>query len=221
MEKEMEKDCCCGNHEHKHEEGHECCGGHNHEEGHECGCEHNDEARIKELREKLAAERAAGNKNVVSDGKVVTVEFKVFDNDNNELLEDTKEVGPFFYIQGMEAFVPKIEEALSGKKAGSLEKVILTKEEGYGEHEEDLVMEMNREDFAEFEDIYVGLDFIADLEDDSEQSFVITKIEDETVVADGNHPFAGRNVRFELEVIGVREATDKELEFGEPLFEGF
>ena len=65
------------------------------------------------------------------------------------------------------------------------------------------------------------LDFIADLDDGSEQSFVITKIEDDVVTADGNHPFAGRDVRFEIEVTGVREATEKEIEGGEPLFQGF
>lgn len=207
MAKDLEKECCCGEHDHHHEDG--CC------------CGHTDEKKIQELREKLAQERAKGNTNSVSEGKVVTVEFKVYDNDTDELLEDTKEVGPFFYIQGMGAFVPKIEEALTGKKAGYKDTITLTVEEGYGEHDEELVVEMDRKDFVEFEDIYIGLDFIADLEDGSEQSFVITKIEDDVVTADGNHPFAGRNVRFELELIGVREATEKELEFGEPLFEGF
>lgn len=206
MTKDLEKECCCG-HEHHHEE--ECC------------CGHTDEKKIQELREKLAQERAKGNTDSVSEGKVVTVEFKVYDNDTNELLEDTKEVGPFFYIQGMGAFVPKIEEALTGKKAGYKDTITLTVEEGYGERDEELVVEMDRKDFVEFEDIYIGLDFIADLEDGSEQSFVITKIEDDVVTADGNHPFAGRNIRFELELIGVREAKEKELEFGEPLFEGF
>lgn len=206
MAKDLEKDCCC-EHEHHHEDG--CC------------CGHTDEKKIQELREKLAQERVKGNTNSVSEGKVVTVEFKVYDNDTNELLEDTREVGPFFYIQGMGAFVPKIEEALTGKKAGYKDTITLTVEEGYGERDEELIVEMDRKDFVEFEDIYIGLDFIADLEDGSEQSFVITKIEDNVVTADGNHPFAGRNVRFELELIGVREATEKELEFGEPLFEGF
>ncbi len=157
----------------------------------------------------------------IEEGKVVTLEFRVYDNKTNELLEDTKEVGPFFYIHGFGYFVPKVEEELEGKEAGYSTKIALTAEEGYGEYDEDLVMEMDRKDFVEFEDIYEGLDFIADLEDGSEQSFVITKIEDDVVTADGNHPFAGKDVRFEIEVTGVREATEKEIEAGEPLFQGF
>lgn len=157
----------------------------------------------------------------IEEGKVVTLDFKVFDNKNNELLEDTKEVGPFFYIHGFEYFVPKIEEELEGKEVGYKTTIVLPSEEGYGEYDEDLIVEMDRQDFVEFEDIYEGLDFIADLDDGSEQSFVITKIEDDTVTADGNHPFAGKDVKFEIEVKGVREATEKEIEAGEPLFEGF
>lgn len=157
----------------------------------------------------------------IEDGKVVTLEFKVYDNKTNELLEDTKEFGPFFYIHGFGNFVLKIEELLAGKEAGFKDTISLSVEDGYGEYDKEMVVEMDRADFSEFEDLYEGLDFIADLEDGTEQSFVITKIEDDKIIADGNHPFAGKETRFELEVIAVRDASEKEVEMGEPLFEGF
>ena len=87
----------------------------------------------------------------------------------------------------------------------------LTPEEGYGDYDEELVEEMAKADFEEFEDIYEGLEFIADMDDGTEQQYVITAIEDDVVTADGNHPFAGKNIRFEVEVTGVREATEKLL----------
>ncbi|MDP0506337.1 MAG: peptidylprolyl isomerase [Fusobacterium sp. JB019] len=157
----------------------------------------------------------------IEEGRVVTLEFKVYDNKSNELLEDTKEVGPYFFIQGFGNFVLKVEEALEGQEAGFKDKIILTPEEGYGQRDEEMVVEMDRDQFIEFEDLYVGLDFIADLEDGGEQSFIIKEILEDKIIADGNHPFAGKEVRFEVEVKGVREATEKEVEAGEPLFEGF
>lgn len=157
----------------------------------------------------------------IEEGRVVTLEFKVYDNKTNELLEDTKDVGPFFFIQGFGNFVLKVEEALEGKEVGFKDKIVLSPEEGYGERDEEMIVEMDRDQFVEFEDLYEGLDFIADLEDGGEQSFIIKEISDDKIVADGNHPFAGKEVRFELEVKGVREATEKEVEAGEPLFEGF
>ena len=70
----------------------------------------------------------------ITENAVVTLEFKVYDNDTNELLEDTKEVGPFFYIHGIGAFVPKVEETLEGKERGFKTVMTLTPEEGYGEY---------------------------------------------------------------------------------------
>lgn len=157
----------------------------------------------------------------IAESNVVTLEFKVYDNDTNELLEDTQEVGPFFYIHGLGNFVPKIEEVLEGQEKGFKTVMTLTPEEGYGEYDTTLVDEMAKADFEEFEDIYEGLEFIADMDDGTEQQYVITTIEDDVVTADGNHPFAGKNIRFEVEVTGVREATEKELEHGHPHFEGF
>lgn len=157
----------------------------------------------------------------IEEGKVVALEFKVYDNNNNELLEDTKEVGQFFFIQGFGNFVPKIEEILKGKEAGYKGEIVLTPDEGYGDRDEEMIFEMEKSQFSEFEDIYVGLDFIADLEDGEEQSFVIKEILGDKVIADGNHPFSGKEIRFEIEVKEVREATEEELETGEPLFEKY
>ncbi|MBC2856714.1 MAG: peptidylprolyl isomerase [Cetobacterium sp.] len=157
----------------------------------------------------------------IEEGKVVTLEFKVYDAKTNELLEDTTEVGPFFYIQGFGNFVPKVEEALEGKEKGFHTTLDLSVEEGYGEYDEDLIVEMDRSEFTEFDDIYEGLDFIADMDDDTEQSFVITKIEDDVITADGNHPFAGKDLRFEVTVSDVRDASEEELEHGHAHFHGF
>lgn len=152
---------------------------------------------------------------------VITLEFKVYDNDTNELLEDTKEVGPFFYIQGNGQFVPVVEETLEGKDKGFKTTIMIAPEEGYGEYEADLVEEMTRADFSEFDDIYEGMEFIADMDDGSELPYVITSIEDDVVIADGNHPFAGRNLRFEVEIADIRKATPEELKDGFVHFHGF
>ena len=54
----------------------------------------------------------------IEKNRVVTLEFKVYDKESHELLEDTQDVGPFMYIQGIGAFVPKVEEFLEGKEKG-------------------------------------------------------------------------------------------------------
>ncbi|MGL5052529.1 MAG: FKBP-type peptidyl-prolyl cis-trans isomerase, partial [Cetobacterium sp.] len=83
----------------------------------------------------------------IEEGKVVTLEFKVYNKDNGDLLEDTQDVGPFFYIQGFGNFVPAIEEALEGQEKGYTTTIELTPEEGYGDYDEELIIEMDRSEF--------------------------------------------------------------------------
>jgi FKBP-type peptidyl-prolyl cis-trans isomerase SlyD len=148
----------------------------------------------------------------IEESKVVVLDFILTDEDGN-ILEDTKEVGPFAYIQGIGDFIPKIEEILEGKTEGFQSKIIVSPEEGYGEYDEELISEMSKEDFSEFEDIYEGLDFQAET-DEGLLEFVIKSIEDDVVLVDGNHPFAGKNLTFDLKVTEVRDASEEELEHG-------
>ena len=71
----------------------------------------------------------------IGENKVVTLEYKVYDADTKELLEDTAELGPYFYIQGMGQFLPKIEAALDGKSKGYKTKIEIPMEEAYGDYE--------------------------------------------------------------------------------------
>ena len=87
-------------------------------------------------------------------------------------------------------------------------------EEAYGDYDEELVEELTKADFADFEDIYEGMEFVVELEDESEMVAVITEIDGDKVYTDSNHPFSGRNLLFEVEVADVREATDEELDHG-------
>ena len=157
----------------------------------------------------------------IGENKVVTLEYKVYDADTKELLESTEELGPYFYIQGMGQFLPKVELALDGKTKGFKRNVDIPMEEAYGDYDEELVEELTKADFADFDDIYEGMEFVVELEDGSEMVAVITEIDGDKVFTDSNHPFSGRNLSFEIEVADVREATDEELAHGHVHFHGF
>ena len=147
----------------------------------------------------------------IGENKVVALDYKVYDADTKELLEDTAELGPYYYIQGMGLFLPKIEAALDSKSKGYKTTIEIPMEEAYGDYDEELVEELTKADFADFEDIYEGMEFVVELEDGSEMVAVITEIDGDKVYTDSNHPFSGRNLLFEVEVTDVREATDEEL----------
>lgn len=157
----------------------------------------------------------------IGENKVVTLEYKVYDAATKELLEDTQELGPYFYIQGFGQFLPKIEAALDGKIKGYKTSIEVAMNEAYGNYDEDLVEELTRKDFEEFDDIYEGMEFVVELEDGSEMISVITEIDGDKIYTDSNHPFCGRDLLFEVEVKDVREASAEELDHGHVHFHGF
>ena len=66
----------------------------------------------------------------IGENKVVALDYKVYDADTKELLEDTAELGPYYYIQGMGLFLPKIEAALDSRSKGYKTTIQIPMEEG-------------------------------------------------------------------------------------------
>lgn len=157
----------------------------------------------------------------ITENSVVTLDVQVYDSDTKELLEDTNDIGPFQYIQGTGAYVPAIELALDGKSKGYKTSINLTPEQAYGEYNEDDTEVLSREDFSEFDDIYEGMEFVVETEEGYELDAKILTIDGDEITVDYNHPFASKNLTFEIEVLGVREASPTELEHGHVHFHGF
>lgn len=94
-------------------------------------------------------------------------------------------------------------------------------DEVYGDYDEELVEELIKVDFIDFDDIYEGMEFVVELEDGIEMIVVIIEIDGDKVYIDLNYLFFGRNLLFEVEVVDVREVIDEELDYGYVYFYGF
>lgn len=143
---------------------------------------------------------------------VVSIHFTL-KNDEGTTLESSKGGQPLAYIQGVGQMIPSLESALEGKQKGDKIKVSLAPEQAYGERNEEIVQVVPRAEFAAIEDLEVGTEIEAD-GGAGPVVFTVTEIRDDEVVIDGNHPFAGMTLHFDVEVMDVREATDEELDHG-------
>ena len=109
------------------------------------------------------------------------------------------------------AMPPGLEKALIGMKAKEHKVVQLTPEEGYGELDQELIMEVPRSDFPE--DMELGVGQVFETEDDEGHSmfFLVRELQDDAVVIDLNHPLAGKDLEVTVTVKQVRPATPEEL----------
>jgi len=139
---------------------------------------------------------------------VVTLQFKVAEA-NGKLIEQSRE--PMVYLHGgYENTLPKIEEALDGKQPGDQVNLQLKAEDAFGVRNESLVRTIPKKDFPP--GVKVGGQLEGRTDDGTPHVFHVMKIKGDTVHLDGNHPLAGRDLRFSLKVTGVRAATAEEIE---------
>ena len=139
---------------------------------------------------------------------VVTLQLRVAEA-NGKLIEQSKE--PMVYLHGgYENTLPKIEEALDGKQPGDQVNLQLKAEDAFGVRDESLVRTIPKKEFPP--GVKVGGQLEGRTDDGTPHVFHVMKIKGDTVHLDGNHPLAGRELRFALKVTSVRAATAEEIE---------
>ena len=146
----------------------------------------------------------------ITNETTVTINYKVSEK-NGEVLEQTEAGEPVTYLQGLEMMLPAVEEAMEGKIPGDKVTIELKAEDAFGERHEDLITKIPAADFEDAEELNIGQDIIVG-NGEEEVLMTIIEIAGDNVTLDGNHPFAGKEVVFEIEVIEVHKTTDEDLE---------
>jgi FKBP-type peptidyl-prolyl cis-trans isomerase SlyD len=148
----------------------------------------------------------------ISSDRVVTIHYTLKD-DRGTVLDSSAGGEPLAYIQGHGNLVSGLEKALEGKEHGSSLAVVVAPAEGYGERDEALIQRVPKRTLQGSGDIKKGMQFQART-DDGMRLFTVTAVIGDMVTLDGNHPLADQTLHFDIEVVGVREATAEELEHG-------
>jgi FKBP-type peptidyl-prolyl cis-trans isomerase SlyD len=140
----------------------------------------------------------------------VTLRYKVADT-QGKLLEESKE--PMVYLHGGYGNTfPKIEEALEGRESGYQTTIELQPQDAFGLRDESLVQTIPKTQFPP--GVKVGGQLQAMGEDGQAQVFTVMKIKGDKVMLDGNHPMAGKALRFTITVAHVRAASAEEIAHG-------
>ena len=133
-------------------------------------------------------------------------------DDQNEVIDSSAGRDPLTYLHGGGQIVPGLEKQMEGRAVGDKFSVEAP-EEGYGVHHAELMQEVPREAFQGVEDIQPGMQFQG-RGPQGEINVTVSKIENDKVFIDGNHPLAGKTLHFAIEVTEVRQASAEELEHG-------
>lgn len=145
--------------------------------------------------------------------KVVTLNFTLTDDAGN-VLDSTDQGGPFSYISGRGMVLPKLEEAVSVMMIGTKKQLKLEAADAYGNYNDQIVQVVGKENFPKDFVLEVGMEYMASNPEGVQMPFTIIEVNDDEITIDFNHPFAGINLNFDLELLDVRDATSEELAHG-------
>jgi FKBP-type peptidyl-prolyl cis-trans isomerase SlyD len=153
----------------------------------------------------------------------VSLDYTLRDEDG-ALLDSSVETGeaveaddddpphPIDYVHGYGMLVPGLEAALVGLETGDEREIVVPAEEGYGEHDEDLVLEVEKSEFPDPSKVEAGDEFLAETPDGDEMPMRVVEVKDDSVIVDANHPLAGVTLHYKVKVLVVRTATEEEIE---------
>ena len=148
----------------------------------------------------------------IRDGRFVELTYKVTDKKSGHIL--TRVDFPLGYVHGHnEILAPSIHKQLEGKCAGDVIEVPIDGNQSVGARDESLGFSDDIENVPE-EYRKIGTSILMESDRGQTRSFLVTRMDDETLTVDGNNPLCGREVVFVLEILTVRDATDEEARAG-------
>ena len=151
-------------------------------------------------------------------GKLVELTYKVTDRKTGHVVTSVE--FPLGYVHGHnEILAPSVHMQLEGKAAGGTIEVPIDGNQIFGPRDESLVFTDRLENVPE-EYRQVGTSILMENDDGQTRSFLVTRLDDETLTVDGNNPLCGREVVFTLEILTVRDATDAETMAGGAIHAG-
>ena len=147
----------------------------------------------------------------VSRHKVVAITYSIIDS-TGVILEQSDI--PVYYVHGgPNDMFPDVEDALDGCELGESVEVVLPPEKAFGFHDPNLTFTDDIDNVPpQFRQ--VGAEVQMQNDSGETRSFVVSKIEDNKLTVDGNHPFAGKTLTYAVTVADIRDATEEEKQKG-------
>ena len=146
---------------------------------------------------------------IISINKFVELTYRIIDQSNGEVIEQVEE--PLGYVQGDNSLLfNQVTKQLEGKCVGDEVEILLKAEDAFGKKADELIF-TDDIDNVPMEYRHIGANVTMQNDKGGTKDFVVSSIENGKLTIDGNHPLAGRDIIFFVEVLSIRDATADEI----------
>ena len=140
----------------------------------------------------------------VKDGNTVKVHYTGTLKDGS-VFDTSAEREPLEFKLGEGQLIPGFEKAVIGMEAGESTKIDIPVDEAYGEAREDLIINVPKDQLPEDVEPEVGMQLQVNQPDGQPVPVRVAEITDEELKLDANHPLAGKDLSFEIEVVEIKD----------------
>lgn len=127
--------------------------------------------------------------------------------DSGEVFDSSKNSEPIKFILGSGSIIEGFDTAIKGMDVGETKTIKLTPETAYGEYSPEKVISTSRDNFGEGFEPEKDLQLALQLDSGQKVIATVTDFNDSDVTLDLNHPLAGKNLNFELELVEIKDAA--------------
>ncbi len=134
---------------------------------------------------------------------------------DGELVDSNTDKEPLVFMFGKGQIISGLEDGIKQMSVGEKGDVFVKASEAYGEYDEQAIEELPKEQFAGIE-LETGMSLYGQSESGETTQVVVKEIGDDSVLIDFNHPMAGKDLMFSVDIGDIRDATSDEIAAGSP-----
>jgi FKBP-type peptidyl-prolyl cis-trans isomerase 2 len=146
------------------------------------------------------------NMNQVKENNTVKVNYTGKLSDG-QIFDSSEGKKPLEFTLGQGQLIPGFEKGLIDMKLNEKKTITISKEEAYGEVNDDLKLEVKRTELPQDMTPEVGMGLVSKSPDGQERNLLVVEVNKESIVVDGNHPLAGKDLIFDLEVVAIKDTA--------------
>ena len=124
--------------------------------------------------------------------------------DNGQVFDSSKDREPLEFKIGEGKLIPGFEKGVIGMKLEESKTIKIPYSEAYGDKKQELMIEVQNQQLPEELKPEIGMELVSKRPDGQEQIVKIAEVKEASIVVDANHPLAGQDLTFEIELVDIQ-----------------
>ncbi len=122
---------------------------------------------------------------------------------DGEVFDSSIDREPMEFLVGSGQLIPGFENGVIDMKVNEKKTIVIPSAEAYGELREELIQEVPKDRLPQEIEPEVGMGLISKTPEGHEIQLVVKEVKEDVIIVDGNHPLAGKELTFDIEVVAI------------------